>query len=175
MSIMRKRRLHQDVAFELARVLPASPDAVWRSWTDTGALMGWWGPKGFPPTHCDLDFREGGRFHYGLQLPNGGVMWGRWDIESIDPGRRLTFLSSFSDESGGGPTRHPWEPDWPLWVHTVIGFTAVEGGTRLDVTWIPVDATAAEVLRFARGHEDCRAGWTGTLDQLQTHLEEVES
>lgn len=170
-----RRRLHNDVAFELSRTLPAAPEAVWRAWTDTDALMRWWGPSGFPPTRCDLDLREGGHFHYGLKMPNGGVMWGRWNIESVDPGRRIGFLSMFSDEAGGGPTRHPWEPDWPLWLYTVIGFAATEGGTRLDVTWIPVEATAAEVLRFARGHEDCRAGWTGTLDQLQGYLEETSS
>lgn len=175
MTTTAARRLHRDVAFELSRTLPAKPRAVWRAWTDEEALLRWWGPKGFPPTHCDLDLREGGRFHYGLQVPDGDVMWGCWDIEGIEPGRLLTFLSCFSDPSGGGPTRHPWEPDWPLWLHTAIRFSEVDDGTELDVTWIPVDATAAEVLRFARGHEDCRAGWTGTLDQLADYLEETAS
>lgn len=168
------RTLARDAAFVLTRTLPAAPEAVWWAWTESDRLIHWWGPKGMPPCSCDLDLRPGGRFHYGLKMPDGSVMWGRWDIERIEPGRRLTFVSIFSDEDGGGPTRHPWEPDWPLWTWTEISFEAVDDGTRLGVTWIPVDAEPAEVRRFVKGHEECRGGWTGTLDQLEHYLTRKE-
>ncbi|MFU8878721.1 MAG: SRPBCC family protein [Wenzhouxiangellaceae bacterium] len=168
------RTLARDSAFILERTLPATPGAVWRALTEPERLNCWWGPKGMPPCHCNLDLRDGGSFHYGLQMPDGGVMWGRWDIESVEPEHRLAFLSMFSDENGGGPTRHPWEPDWPLLMWTEIGFGPAREGTRLAITWIPVDATVGEIRRFERGHEECRVGWTGTLDQLEDFLMQEE-
>lgn len=175
MMAERQYNLAENVAFRLEREFDAPVAEVWRAWTERDRLLQWWGPKGFPCCHADLDLRVGGRFHYGLELPDGGVMWGRWDIERIEPERRLEFLALFSDENGGGPTRHPWDPDWPLLVYSVIRFQAHGDSSRLGIEWIPADATLAEIERFGNGHDDCRQGWGGTLEQLQTYLEEHKS
>lgn len=170
MNDSNQRTMATEAAFEMSRHVPAAPDAVWRAWTESEQLQHWWGPKGFPPCHCELDLRPGGRFHYGLSLPDGGVIWGRWDIERIVPGQRLEFVSLFSDENGGGPTRHPWEPEWPLETYSEIILEPEDGGTRVRIRWTPVNAADNEIARFAAGHDDCRQGWTGTLDQLEAYL-----
>lgn len=174
MSAGHHRVLADDVAFRLQRRFAAAVPVVWRAWTESDRLLRWWGPKGFPVRHADLTLRVGGHFHYSLQQPDGGLMWGRWDLEHIEPGRRLDFMGMFSDEYGDGPTRHPWEPDWPLRLHTRIEFAPEGGGCRLNLAWIPVDATATELDRFERGHGECHIGWTGTLDQLDEYLKETE-
>lgn len=156
--------------FEHVRDFPAAPARVWQAWTDADELMQWWGPKGFPPTHCRLELRPGGVFHYGLALPDGGVMWGKWVYTEIIPERRFEAMQCFSDEHAGEPVRHPWEPEWPLETHTELEFTPIDGGTRLTVRWTPVNAADNEIRRFVAGHEECRQGWTGTLDQLDEWL-----
>jgi len=174
MSRVRQRLLAEDFAFRFRRHLDAPVPVVWQAWTECDRLLRWWGPRGYPVSRGNLDLRVGGRFHYGLQLPDGGLMWGRWDLEHIEPGRRLDFIGMFSNEHGEGPIRHPWEPEWPLRLLTRVEFVSDGAGCCIDLAWIPVDATAPELDRFERGHGECHTGWTGTLDQLDHYLQETE-
>ncbi len=152
------------------RPLKASPERVYRVWTENDRLKKWWGPKDFEIRSCSLDFRRGGIFLYCLRDPDGEEMWGKWVITQIIPNRRLEFIVSFCDESGGEPIRHPYEPKWPLEVATEITFEANGAGTRVEVRWLPLNATPAEEKVFIAGHDACRVGWTGTLDKLEGHL-----
>ena len=34
-------------------------------------MQHWLSPEGFHTIHADMDFRVGGRYHYGLEGPNG--------------------------------------------------------------------------------------------------------
>lgn len=170
MSNAATARAPADSTFELTRDFAAAPERMWKAWTEPDELRRWWGPKGFPPTHCRVDLRRGGVFHYGLAMPDGGVIWGKWVYTEIVPNRRIESVQAFSDEHAGEPTRHPWEPDWPLETHTELDFAPIDGGTRLTVRWTPVNASEREIRRFRDGHGECREGWTGTLDQLEEWL-----
>ena len=48
----------------LERTFAAPRDKVWAAFTDCEHLKHWWGPNGWDLTHCTMDFREGGRWHY---------------------------------------------------------------------------------------------------------------
>lgn len=161
-----------DIAFEISRTLEASPERVYRAWTENGQLRQWWGPEGFPVRECTMEFRRGGIFHYCLAGKDGTEMWGKWVITEIVANRRLEFIVAFSAEDSDETTRHPFEPDWPLEIMTEVRFMPISGGTRVDIRWIPLNAGQAEIRRFVAGHEDCRRGWTGTLDQLDEYLAE---
>lgn len=147
-----------------------SVERLYRAWTEIDRLREWWGPKGFELTRCALDFRRGGVFHYCLRDPDGCDMWGKWVITRVLPRRRLEFIVSFCDESAGDPVPHPYEPHWPLEVASEVRFQPTEGGTRLEVLWTPLNAGGTERRVFAARHDDCRRGWTGTMERLERYL-----
>ncbi|HYC89525.1 MAG TPA: SRPBCC domain-containing protein [Thermoanaerobaculia bacterium] len=158
-------------AFVITRTFDAPRDLVFRVWTDAEHLQHWWGPKGMKVVHCTNDLRPGGAMHYGLQGPDGSMMWGRWIFTEVVPPERLAFITSFSDEEGG-VTRAPFfDGGWPLEVHSTITFTESAGRTTLTMVGVPIRATDAERAMFRSAHPSMQGGWSGTLDQLTTYLE----
>jgi uncharacterized protein YndB with AHSA1/START domain len=133
----------------------------------------WWGPKGVKILKSQMDLRVGGTYHYGMQTPDGTVMWGRMVYRAITPPERLEFINSFSDETGG-LTRHPLAPTWPLEMLSVFTFEEQPGGkTKFTVTWRPYNATAEEQGTFDAGHASMTGGWSGTMENLENYLKGV--
>ena len=157
------------VPFVLQRYIPYPKEIVFRAWTDKDALDAWFGPKGFKIRKSTLELRPGGTYHYGLQAPNGEEMWGKWTFRDIVPGERLVFISSFSNAEGGA-TRHTMAPVWPLETLSTILFSDDNGGTTLSMHAIPLNATAEEIAVFESASAGMNAGWTGTLEKLETAL-----
>lgn len=158
--------------FVISRTLNAPLDRVWRAWTEAEQMAAWWGPKGFKSDVKTLDLRPGGLFHYRLDSPQGQQMWGRMVFREIVPKERLVFINSFSDEMGG-LTSHPLAPDWPQQTYTTITFSEENGKTTVTVEWVPFEATALECETFDQGRDSMQAGWTGTFDKLESHLDEA--
>lgn len=155
--------------FVISRLFDAPRDIVWNVHTETKHLKHWWGPKGFKVTQCKIDLRPGGLFHYRLEMPNGGEMWGKWVFREIAAPEKLIFLSSFSDENGG-TCRHIMKEIWPLELLTTLSFAAEGNKTRVTVDWIPHNATPEENKAFDEFHHSMRGGWTGTFEQLADYL-----
>lgn len=156
--------------FVISRVLDAPRDLVWQCFTDPARMKEWWGPKDVKVVKSDMDLRVGGIYHYGMQQPDGSMMWGRQVYREITPPERLVFISSFSDEAGG-LDRHPLAPTWPLEMYSIYTFEKMpDGKTRFTVTWLPHNATDSERAAFDAGHASMTGGWSGTLDKLQNYL-----
>jgi uncharacterized protein YndB with AHSA1/START domain len=158
--------------FVTTRVLNAPRELVWKAWTDPEHLMRWFSPKGFTNISSKVDLRVGGTFHYGLRMPDGGEMWGRFVYREIVPPERLVHIVHFSDAKGG-VTRHPMSATWPLKTLSTITLEAQGNKTLLTVRWVPFEATDEEIRTFTEGRESMKAGWGGTIDQLEAHLAEA--
>jgi uncharacterized protein YndB with AHSA1/START domain len=156
--------------FVISRTFDAPRDLVWKAWTERDQLMRWFGPKRFTMTAGSVDLRPGGVMHYGLRGPDGTEIWGRFVYREVAPPERLVMVNSFSD-TAGGITRHPFDPAWPLELLTRTTFEERDGKTTVTVTWSPLNATDAERKTFDGAHDDMRAGWTGTFDNLAEHLD----
>jgi uncharacterized protein YndB with AHSA1/START domain len=154
-----------------SRDVDAPRELVWRAWTEPERLKRWWGPKGFTVRAAKVDLRPGGLFHYCLVSPDGQEMWGKLVYREIVAPERLEVIVSFSDE-GGGVTRHPWSPDWPLETLSTMTFAERNGRTTVTVRWRPHNATQEERRTFDAGHDSMRQGWSGTFDQLIDYLAE---
>lgn len=160
----------QGKEFVISRVLDAPRDLVWQCFTRPERMKQWWGPKGVKILKSAMDLRVGGTYHYGMQTPDGTVMWGKMVYRAITPPERLEFINSFSDEAGG-LTRHPMAPTWPLQMLSVFTFEEQPGNkTKFTVRWTPFDATGEERKTFDAGHASMTGGWTGTMDQLAAYL-----
>lgn len=161
--------------FVISRVLDAPRDLVWKCFTDPEHMRQWWGPKGFTSFSSSMDFRAGGRYHYGLKSPDGMTMWGRMIYREIVPPEKIVFINSFSDENGG-LSRHPMAPSWPIEMLSIFTFEEQPGGkTRFTVRWSPYNATAEEQRTFDEGHGSMNQGWSGTLEQLEAYLAKAKA
>ncbi len=156
--------------FVISRVFEAPRELLWECFTDPARMKQWWGPKGATVVAAKMDLRSGGTFHYGMSMPNGQVMWGKFVYREITAPERLVLVNSFSDEAGG-ITRHPMSPTWPLELLTTFTFEEEPGGkTKLTIRWSPIKATEAEQQTFDAGHDSMQQGWGGTLDQLGAYV-----
>jgi uncharacterized protein YndB with AHSA1/START domain len=156
--------------FVISRVFNAPRDLLWKCFTEPERMSQWWGPKGVKIVKSQMDFRVGGTYHYGMQNPDGQVMWGRKVYREITPPERVVLIDSFSDEAGG-LGRHPLAPQWPPQMHTIFTFEDEPGGkTRFTVRWSPYEATPEEQAVFDTGHDSMTMGWSGTLERLEAYL-----
>lgn len=48
----------RDLVFN--RIFDATPEQVWKAWTDPAHVMRWWGPDHFSCPSAVIDLREGG-------------------------------------------------------------------------------------------------------------------
>lgn len=164
----------QSGAFVIAREFAAPREMLWECFTEPERMRQWWGPKGCRVVSAKMDRRPGGTYHYGLAMPDGQVMWGRFVYREIEKPARLVWVNSFSDEAGG-VTRHPLSPTWPLELLTTITFAEEPAGrTKLTIRWLPLNPSADERQTFDAGHDSMRQGWGGTLDQLAAYLGEAK-
>jgi uncharacterized protein YndB with AHSA1/START domain len=134
----------------------------------------WWGPKGCKVVAANIDLRPGGSYHYGLQMPDGATMWGKFVYREIVAPERMVFTTFFSDEKGG-VTRHPLVPTWPLEMLSTFTFGDLGGKSRFTVRWSPHKATdeEREVFNSDAMRISMTQGWGGTLDQLEAYLKSI--
>jgi uncharacterized protein YndB with AHSA1/START domain len=160
-------------AFVISRTFDAPRELMWKSWTDSDRMAGWFGPKGVTNIHSKNDLRPGGVYHYGMRTADGKDMWGKWVYREIVEPRKLVFVTSFSDPKCG-ITRHPMAPDWPRELLSTITFDEKDGKTTVTVMWAPINATAVERKTFNSSHASMQGGWSGTFDVLESYLAEVQ-
>ncbi|MBV8517353.1 MAG: SRPBCC domain-containing protein [Acidobacteria bacterium] len=160
--------------FVISRTFDAPRELVYRTWTDSEHLAKWWGPKGATIVQLDNDLQRGGVMHYGMRMPDGLEIWGKWVYREITPPRRLVFVSSFSDPERG-VTRHPLAGEWPLETLTTLDFEEDGGKTTVTVTWVPIRATETERKAFDGNRASMTNGWSGTFEQYGNYLGSVQS
>lgn len=159
--------------FVISRTFDASRELVWKACTEAQHMREWFSPKGSTVRVATMDFRPGGSYHYCLQGPDGNEMWGKAVYREIVPPERLVYINSFSDEKGG-LSRHPMAPTWPIEMLTTYTFTEHDGKTTLTITWIPYNASEEECKTFDESRDGMTMGWTGSLDQLEAYLAELQ-
>lgn len=158
--------------FVISRVFDAPRELVFDAWTRKEHLDKWFGPKGCQIVGGELDLRQGGSYHYGMRMPDGNVMWGKWTFREVKRPEKLVLISSFSDEQGG-ITVHPGNPHWPRLTLSTTLFESQGPRTLLTIKWQPHQATDIERRTFAENHASMHGGWSGTFEQLASYLAEV--
>jgi uncharacterized protein YndB with AHSA1/START domain len=161
--------------FVITRVYEGPRERMWKAWTEAERLKQWWGPNGATVHTCKVDLRPGGMFLYGMKMPDGTDLWGRFIYREIAAPARLVFILSFSDPKGG-VTRHPWTETWPLEMLSTVTFEEQAGKTQVTVQWVPHDsATELERGTFDDGRDSMKQGWGGTLDRLADYIQKEKA
>jgi uncharacterized protein YndB with AHSA1/START domain len=131
----------------LHRVVKASPEKVFRAFTDTAAIASWLPPYGFTCTVHQMEAEKGGTFRMSFTNFSTGNShsFGGTYVE-VKPNEFLKYTDRFDD------------PNLPGEITTSVTIRQVVGGTELKITQegIP-DAIPAEM---------CYLGWQESLDKL---------
>lgn len=140
------------------RTFNATPEQVFKAWTDAEALKQWWGPRSWPTVYCTVDLRTGGAWHYCMRSVDGGQeSWGKAIYEEIAAPERLVYVDAFSDKDGNV---------FPPQMHVTVRFIAEGGRTRVES--LAVFESAAERQKVLE--MGVVAGMTETQDRLDEYL-----
>ena len=136
----------------LHRVLTASPEKVFRAFSDPLAHASWIPPYGFLCQVHQMDFKVGGHFKMSFinfSTGNGHSFGGEY-LE-IKPNERIKYSDKFDDPN------LPGEMITTVWLKQVMCGTEI----KIEQTGIP-EAIPAEM---------CYLGWQESLDKLKRLVE----
>ncbi len=148
-----------DRALIITRVFDAPRERLFNAWIDPKQMARWWGPHGFTNPVCELDARPGGAIRIHMRGPDGTVYPMTGVYQEIREPERLVFTNAALDEQGK-----------PLFeVLNTVTFTEQSGKTTLTLQARVIKKTA-EAAPYLAGME---AGWTQSLERLESHLANV--
>jgi uncharacterized protein YndB with AHSA1/START domain len=152
----------------ITRVFEAPPERVFKAWTEPERVTRWWGPNGFTTPVCKIDLRPGGVFHTCMRSPEGQDFWSKGVYREIVEPERIVCTDHFSDEAGNviPPTHYGMSATWPAEALVTVTFAPQEGTTRFTLHHAVGSAPAAE-------RDQCRQGWSESLDRLAGYLAKV--
>lgn len=136
------------------RVLKASPEKVYRAFTDPNAMAFWLPPYGFLCVVHSMDVRAGGSFKMSFinfSTGNGHSFGGKYT--QLKPNELLQYTDKFDD------------PNLPGEITTTVQLKKVLVGTEIQIVQegIP-DVIPAEM---------CYLGWQESLEKLAKLVEPV--
>src|SRR4051812_5300867 len=91
----------------ITRHFDATPDQVWRAWTESELLDQWWAPKPWRAETKKMEFREGGHWLYAMVGPDNARHWARVDFKKINPHKSFEAMDFFCDENGKANSELP--------------------------------------------------------------------
>lgn len=154
--------LRGDRELVLTRSFAAPRQRVWQAYTDCAHLSQWWGPTGWELTHCELELRPGGVWHYCMKGEyDGNVMesWGLATYREVDAPSRLVYVDAFSDEDGKVNAEMP---------QMEVGVTLKEeAGETILTSHTLFESTEARQQVIDMGVVE---GITQTWDRLESYL-----
>lgn len=155
--------------FMISRVFAAPRARLWDAWTNPEALARWFGPKGSASTFMAFDLRPGGVWRGRMDTPDGGTMYSKFVFREIEPMSRLVWVHGFADAEGNR-IRAPFAERFPLEMLTIVKFADEGAGTRIDLSWTPLDTSPEEEAFFASMMDSMKGGWSGSFEQLDEFL-----
>jgi uncharacterized protein YndB with AHSA1/START domain len=136
----------------LHRVIPTSPEKVYRAFIEPDALAKWLPPNGFTCTVHKFEATIGGKFHMSFRnFTTGNSHSFGGEYHELVPGQRLRYTDRFDD------------PNLPGEMEVIVTLKSVSVGTDVEITQSGVpDVIPAEA---------CYLGWQESLRNLQKLVE----
>ena len=143
-------------AFDLVleRVIDASPEKIYRAYTDPAILSQWFAPKPWSISDAVIEPKVGGRLNFVMHGPNGERFPNSGVFLEVVPNRRLISTDAFTPD---------WKPaGQPFMVARIELEPTGDGKTKYPATashWNEATLKQHEQMGF---HE----GWGQVADQL---------
>jgi len=144
---IKKTSVMSDNKVSLHRVIKASPEKVYRAFTEATAIASWLPPYGFLCTVHELNVKTGGTYKMSFQnFTTGSSHSFGGEYVEVKPNEFLKYTDKFDD------------PNLPGEMTTVITLQKTMVGTDLKVTQEGIPAMIPA--------EMCYLGWQESLDKL---------
>ena len=141
-----------DNSVSLHRVLKATPEKVYRAFTEPGAMAAWLPPYGFLCTVHEMDARVGGTYKMSFtNFSTGSSHSFGGEYLEMKAAEFLKYTDKFDD------------PNLPGEMITSVWLKKVSVGTELKLT--------QEGIPSAIPAEACYLGWQESLDKLMKLVE----
>ena len=85
----------------IERTLNAPIDLVWTAWTSAEHIVQWWGPRGMQTNVETHEFKEGGRWKYVMQMPDGSDFIAEGEYQEIIAPNKLVTTADFKPMTEG--------------------------------------------------------------------------
>ena len=138
----------------LHRVLTASPEQVFKAFSDADAYASWLPPYGFVGKVHQMEFREKGKYRMSFinfSTGNGHSFGG--EFVEITPNKLIKYTDRFDDSNLPGE------------MVTTVRLTKVSCGTEINIV--------QEGIPTAIPVEMCYLGWQESLEKLKKLVEPV--
>ena len=82
----------------ITRLFDAPARLLFEAYSKPEHILRWFGPRGWPVTLCEMDFRVGGRYRFAMTGPSGiqNTPFGGEYLEIV-PNRKLVFDNTFEE------------------------------------------------------------------------------
>ncbi|HEX2541650.1 MAG TPA: SRPBCC family protein [Caldimonas sp.] len=146
--------MNTDRDLVITRDIDASPEALYRCWTEPELMKQWFAPKPWTTPHAETDVRAGGSSLVVMRSPDGEDMPNPGVYLEVVPHRRIVSTDAYT---------RAWEPSEKPFMTLILTFDDLGGGrTRYTARarhWSEADREAHEKMGFAEG-------WGRCTDQL---------
>ena len=143
----------------ITRVFDAPARLLYLAYTTPEHIMRWFGPKGWPLTKAEIDFRVGGEFHFRMTGPDGafGPPFGGKYLEIV-PDSKISYDNGFE------------LPHAPRMLVTVT-FDEKDGKTTMAIS------TVFETIEMKESYvgQGYVGGTNSGLDNLEEFVGELEA
>jgi uncharacterized protein YndB with AHSA1/START domain len=137
----------------LTRLIDATPEQLFRCWTDPELMKKWFVPKPWTITQAETDIRPGGSSLVVMRSPEGQEFPNRGVYLEVVKNRKLVFTDAYTAA---------WVPAQKPFFTAIVTFEPEGGKTRYTARamhWNAEDRETHEKMGF---HE----GWGQCADQL---------
>jgi uncharacterized protein YndB with AHSA1/START domain len=136
----------------LHRVLKATPEKVYRAFTEPLAIASWLPPYGFLCTVHEMNVKEGGKFRMSFQnFTTGNAHSFGGEYLELKPNAYLKYTDKFDD------------PNLPGEMTTTVELRKVIGGTEIKILQTDIPSVIPA--------EMCYLGWQDSLEKLARLVE----
>lgn len=148
-----------DVNKELTwiRTFDASPEFLYKAWTDQNLVKEWWGPQGVLNPVCEVDPKVGGKIHIvmeaGEELGQAkGMQWPMTgEFVELDEPKKIVFTAN-AVNNGQETLQHK----------TTVLFEEIDGKTKMIVNTVVTKVQTGMEYAIA----GMQQGWNSQFDKL---------
>jgi uncharacterized protein YndB with AHSA1/START domain len=138
--------MEQNKELLITHLFDATPQLVFKAWTDPAQLVHWYAPDGCTIEFKSISVKQGGTFHSCIHDPVHGDCWIKGVYKEVLFPERLVFSMVLTDAEGRSVEAiQAGKPeDWPKEILTIVTFKAIGNQTKLTIHQTVPEADAKQ-------------------------------